>query len=77
MTEIITTIIQDFGYIGICFLLILENLFPPIPSELILAFSGFISKPLNLNISFIIISSTLGSLIGAIILYYFGTKLKN
>ena len=76
MTEIITTIIQDFGYIGICFLLILENLFPPIPSELILAFSGFISKPLNLNILLIIISSTLGSLIGAIILYYFGTKLK-
>lgn len=75
--NIISTIITDLGYLGICLLIAIENLFPPIPSELILAFSGFIAKPLNLNLFMIILSSTIGSLIGAIILYFFGTKLKN
>lgn len=77
MENLIIDIIIDFGYLGIFLLIAIENLFPPIPSELILAFSGFIAKPLNLNLPLIIISSTLGSLFGAILLYYFGTKLKN
>lgn len=50
----------------------IENLFPPIPSEVILTFSGFIAKKAHLNIFMIIISATLGSVIGAIILYYLG-----
>ena len=77
MESIIINTIINLGYIGIFILIAIENLFPPIPSELILAFSGFISKPLKLNILLMILSSTLGSLFGAIILYYFGTKLKN
>lgn len=54
-----------------------ENLFPPIPSEIILTFSGFIAKEAHLNIILIIISSTLGSVVGAIILYYLGYFLND
>lgn len=77
MENIIIMCIEKFSYIGVLFLIAIENIFPPIPSEVILAFSGFIAKPLNLNIPLIIISSTLGSIIGALILYFFGSKLSN
>ena len=70
MKNIIFNIINKYGYIGITFLIALENLIPPIPSEVILSFSGFISKSTDLNIFLIIIFATLGSLIGAIVLYY-------
>lgn len=50
----------------------IENLFPPIPSEVILTFSGFIAKKAHLNIFMIIASATLGSVLGALILYYLG-----
>lgn len=55
----------------------IENLFPPIPSEIILTFSGFIAEDANLNLILIIISSTIGSLVGAIILYYLGYFLND
>ena len=68
----ITTFIEQFGYIAICLLIALENLFPPIPSEIILTFSGFFVTTSNLNLILVIIASTLGSLIGALFLYSFG-----
>lgn len=70
MKNIIFSIINKYGYIGITFLIALENLIPPIPSEVILSFSGFISKSTDLSLFLIIIFATLGSLIGAIVLYY-------
>lgn len=72
INNFILTFINKFGYIGIFFLIMIENLFPPIPSEVILTFSGFIAKKAELNIFMIILSSTFGSLIGALILYYLG-----
>lgn len=65
-------IIIKYGYFGIFLLIAIENIFPPIPSEVILTFSGFISKYANLDIFLIIISSTLGSIFGAILLYILG-----
>ena len=70
MKNIIFRIINKYGYFGITFLIALENLIPPIPSEVILSFSGFISKSTGLSLFLIIIFATIGSLIGAIVLYY-------
>lgn len=75
-TFILNTI-NKFGYFGIFLLITIENLFPPIPSEIILTFSGFIAKEAHLNLFLIIIASTLGSVIGAIILYYLGYFLND
>ncbi len=77
MYETIISVISDFGYIGILLLIAIENIFPPIPSEVILTFSGFVARDANLNIILIIIFATLGSLIGAIILYLLGFILNN
>ena len=50
--------------------MLIENLFPPIPSEVILLFSGFLVNKLNLNIVLMILVASLGALLGAIILYF-------
>ncbi|EIQ2374312.1 DedA family protein [Listeria monocytogenes] len=74
----ITSIMADFGYIGIFVLIMVENLFPPIPSEIILTFGGFMTTVTSLNVVMVIIVATLGSVVGAILLYkvasYFGKE---
>ena len=72
MQETIINILNNFGYLGVFSLIMVENLFPPIPSELILLFGGFMTTYTKLTIFGIIIFSTLASLFGAIILYYIG-----
>lgn len=72
MEEIILEILNDYGYVGIFFLITIENLFPPIPSEVILTFGGFVTTHSNLSIIGVITSATLGSVVGAIILYMIG-----
>ncbi|EHF6307248.1 DedA family protein [Listeria monocytogenes] len=74
----ITSIMADFGYIGIFVLIMVENLFPPIPSEIILTFGGFMTTVTSLNVVMVFIVATLGSVVGAILLYkvasYFGKE---
>ena len=72
MQNIILEIMQNFGYFGVFFLIFIENIFPPIPSEVILLLGGFLVTFSNLNVLMMIVSSTLGSLVGAIVLYYLG-----
>lgn len=72
MQNFIIEFMNSFGYFGVFLLIAIENIFPPIPSEVILLFGGFMTTYTKLNIIFMIISSTLGSLIGAIVLYYIG-----
>lgn len=76
MEEFILSMMNQFGYIGVFLLIAIENIFPPIPSEVILLFGGFMTTYSELNIIIMIIFATLGSLIGAIILYYIGRLLN-
>lgn len=76
MENIIIEIMNNFGYIGICLLILIENLFPPIPSEVILTFGGFMTHDTNMTILGVILTATIGSLLGAIILYYIGKILN-
>ncbi len=72
MQEIIIRLLEQFGYFGVAFLIAAENLFPPIPSEVILTFSGFMTTNANLNVWLVIIAATIGADVGAIILYFIG-----
>lgn len=76
MQEFIIQIMNQFGYFGIFFLIALENIFPPIPSEVILLFGGFMTTYTKLNLFGVVIASTLGSLLGAIALYFVGKILN-
>ncbi|MCR2806142.1 DedA family protein [Paenibacillus soyae] len=75
MESWITEFMEQFGYLGILLLIALENLFPPIPSEVILTFGGFMTTYTSLTPLGVIVVATLGSLIGAIILFYIGRLL--
>lgn len=72
MENWIINFMEEFGYIGVFLLICLENLFPPIPSELILTFGGFMTFQTNLTVIGVITVATAGSVAGAIILYWLG-----
>lgn len=76
MQIIIIGIMEKFGYLGILLLILIENIFPPIPSEVILLFGGFMTTKTKLSIIGVIIASTIGSVLGAIILYFIGKILN-
>ncbi|ANZ34118.1 DedA family protein [Staphylococcus carnosus] len=76
MEKMVEQFIDQFGYLGVFLLIALENIFPPIPSELILTFSGFLTLHSNMNIIGVIIAATLGSVFGAIVLYFIGRFLS-
>lgn len=71
----ISNIMNKFGYWGISFLIFLENVFPPIPSEVVLTFAGFSVTLEGSKITILgsIIAATIGSVLGAIVLYLIGT----
>jgi len=72
MENWIIEFMEKFGYFGILLLIAVENLFPPIPSEVILTFGGFMTTKTDLTPFGVIVVATLGSVVGAIILYYIG-----
>ena len=76
MENFIIQIIENWGYLGIGLLIAIENIFPPIPSEVILAFGGFMTTKTVLNEIGVILSATIGSTIGAIVLYLIGKILN-
>ncbi len=76
MNDFIISFTNSYGYVGVLILIFLENIFPPIPSELILLASGFLITKTNLNIFIMIIFATLGSLLGGILLYYLASLLN-
>lgn len=76
MQSWIIDIMNQFGYAGITLLIAIENIFPPIPSEVILTFGGFMTTYTALTIWGVIASATLGSLLGAVVLYGVGRVLS-
>lgn len=72
MQNWITDMMEQFGYVGIFLMMTLENLFPPIPSEIVLPFAGFLTTYTNLTIFGVTVVATTGSVIGAIMLYGIG-----
>ena len=72
MESVITGLVSRFGYWGVLLLIAVENIFPPIPSEVILTFGGFLTTCTEMTPPGIILFSTLGSVAGAIVLYGVG-----
>lgn len=76
MEVFVIDFLNKFGYLGVILLITIENIFPPIPSEVILTFGGFATTISNLTVHWTIVASTIGSVLGAIILYYIGRVLN-
>ncbi|MBW3574901.1 MAG: DedA family protein [Actinobacteria bacterium] len=65
-------VVERVGEVGVGALVALENLFPPIPSEVILPFAGFQAERGELNLVLAWVAATAGALLGALILYALG-----
>ena len=76
MEQWMLEMMNSFGYLGIFFLILAENIFPPIPSEVILTFGGFMTTYTKMHVPGVVLSSTAGSLVGAVILYQIGNLLS-
>ena len=69
-------VINQFGYFGVALLVIIENIFPPIPSEIVLPFAGFVAQQgagvaqSDTSVIGMMIAATVGSVVGALILYF-------
>jgi membrane protein DedA with SNARE-associated domain len=74
LVEFIMSFIAQLGYTGIFFLMILESALIPIPSEIIMPFSGFLSSTGRLDPLLVTLSGSLGNLVGSILTYYLGIK---
>ena len=62
-------VIEQLGYVGVALLVVAENVFPPIPSEIVLPFAGFVAQRGSESVVIMILAATVGSVGGALIMY--------
>lgn len=72
MAQWILDVLSAFGYLGLALLLVAENLFPPIPSEVVLPLAGFLVSRGDLSLLGALVAATTGSVLGAVALYSLG-----
>lgn len=75
LTTWVTDVVESFGYIGVAFMIALENLIPPIPSEIVLPLAGFLVGQGRFSFLPVILAATIGSVVGAWVLYGVGAVL--
>ena len=63
-------VIEQLGYVGVALLVVAENVFPPIPSEIVLPFAGFVAQRGSESVIIMILAATVGSVAGALIMYW-------
>jgi membrane protein DedA with SNARE-associated domain len=75
VASFIERIVESTGVFGIALLMLLENVFPPIPSELIMPLAGYTAAQGHANIVLVIVAGTIGSLAGAFVWYWIGLSI--
>jgi membrane protein DedA with SNARE-associated domain len=76
IVDFITSQISYLGYVGIVVLMTLESALIPIPSEIIMPFSGFLVSEKKLDFTITILAGSVGNLVGSIATYYLGQKIR-
>lgn len=74
MFDRITGFLDAAGYLGVLLLMLAENLFPPIPSELIMPLAGFGAAQGRFSLVLVVLAGTAGSLLGALFWYALGRR---
>jgi membrane protein DedA with SNARE-associated domain len=73
--DLVTAIVENTGYAGVFALMLAENVFPPIPSEMIMPLAGFTAARGDLHIAAVVAAGSAGSLLGALLWYFVGLKI--
>jgi membrane protein DedA with SNARE-associated domain len=74
MFDWITGVIGRLGYAGVAGLTFLENVFPPIPSELVIPLAGYVAAQGDMRLMLVIATASAGSLAGAAVWYWIGRR---
>ena len=74
MFDWITGVIERLGYAGVAGLTFLENVFPPIPSELVIPLAGYVAAQGDMRLMLVIATASAGSLAGAAVWYWIGRR---
>jgi membrane protein DedA with SNARE-associated domain len=69
LVDWVISVVEGLGYLGVAALVALENLFPPIPSEVVLPLAGFVAATGEASFLGMVAAATVGSLVGALVLY--------
>ena len=77
LQTLIEQTITSLGYPGIALVMLIETVFPPIPSEVIMPFAGFMVAEGHFTFFGIVLAGTIGSVLGATVLYFFGMWLDD
>ncbi|MEV1075375.1 DedA family protein [Micromonospora parva] len=75
LTGWVASVIEVMGPVGVALLVALESIVPPIPSEVVLALAGFLAHEGEFNVVVVVLAATVGSLVGALVLYWLGAAL--
>ena len=75
LTGWVASVIESLGEVGVGLLVALENLIPPIPSEIVLSMAGYLAHEGRVNLILVWIAATVGSVGGALALYWLGYAL--
>jgi membrane protein DedA with SNARE-associated domain len=75
LTGWVAGVLDSLGAPGVGLLVALENLVPPIPSEIVLALGGFLASEGRMSLPIVIVAATAGSVVGALVLYWLGRSL--
>ncbi|KAB1913985.1 DedA family protein [Micromonospora noduli] len=75
LTGWVASVIEVMGPVGVALLVALESIVPPIPSEIVLALAGFLAHEGKFNVVVVVLAATVGSLVGALVLYWLGAAL--
>ena len=77
MVSWITNWLESLGYLGVFAFMVLEHVFPPVPSALVMPMSGFISsRSPEMSIAWVVVAGSLGSLVGTLFWYYLGRRIS-
>jgi membrane protein DedA with SNARE-associated domain len=69
LTDVVSRVVEALGYVGVAFLVALESIFPPIPSEVVLPLAGFVAGRGEASLVGMIAAATVGSVAGSWVLY--------
>ena len=72
LTGWVASVIEALGEVGVGLLVALENLIPPIPSEIVLSLAGYLASEGRVNLILVAVAATAGSVLGALALYWLG-----
>lgn len=74
LAGVATDVMEALGEVGVGVLVLVENLFPPIPSELVLPLAGYLASRGRMDLGLVVLAATVGSVLGALVLYEAGAR---